>query len=889
MAVSTNITKPSQSIFKSFVEKRLVKYANSDFTTKQKAHIFYYLCIAGIVSILLLIVTSVIVQMKSAHQQIHLPVVITEVAALLLFFICLVLLRRGHFNVSTHIFLITANVSAWIVMYISKGDSIARIDTVLLILATVNAIPLLIIKYKWNIIGYVGVNITLFVVFITLKQQELSLTSSEIISVGTDAAIAFLFTGIVGFQILKVNRKSIEKVENDYLERLRAEEKLTESELKYRMLFDNAQIGIYQTTPDGKILSSNPALIKMLGYDSLSELNQRNLEKENVFLNTTRRNFKALIEEKGYVNDYESGWLTKDGNHLIVSENARVVKDANGETIFYEGFIENITERKKAEKALKESEEKYRTLIESMNEVVMMVDNNDCVLYVNNRFSDLLGYSKEEIIGKIGYQVLLPPEDQYKIQNENKERTRNKFNQYELSMLSKDGRKTDFLVSGSPVKDAEGNIIGSMGAMTDITERKKNLTALKESEERNRVIIEAFPDIIMISDLEGNIIYGNAMLEKYTGITTSDYRNPNRKAHIHPEDVNIVIKAKEELLSGDKTHTPLIENRFIDTEGQIHWFSGIMSKLTLNNKVVLQTITRDITDKKKIEKELEKYRHHLELLVKERTEELEATNEKLKSTNEELFNQREELENVLVNLKKTQNQLVHSEKMASLGVLASGVAHEINNPLNFIKGGIIGLEEYFDENLKKYKEDVLPLLEGINVGVQRAANIVTSLNHYSRRNDEERGKCDMRDIIDHCIVMLQNQTKNRIEIQKAYSDKAYTIVGNEGKLHQAIMNILSNAVQAIEKKGVISIKTKRLKQFLMITVSDSGCGIIKENITKIFDPFYTTKEAGAGTGLGLSIAYNIIEEHDGTIEVDSVVAEGTNITIKIPLSNKNNG
>jgi len=132
--------------------------------------------------------------------------------------------------------------------------------------------------------------------------------------------------------------------------------------------------------------------------------------------------------------------------------------------------------------------------------------------------------------------------------------------------------------------------------------------------------------------------------------------------------------------------------------------------------------------------------------------------------------------------------------------------------------------------------------------------------------------------------MLQSETKNRIEIQKAYTDKEYTVIGNEGKLHQVIINILSNAVQAIESKGEISIQTKLTKHYFILSVSDSGCGIVKENLSKIFDPFFTTKDAGEGTGLGLSITYNILEEHNGTIDVESTVGKGTNIIVKLPLS-----
>jgi PAS domain S-box-containing protein len=294
-------------------------------------------------------------------------------------------------------------------------------------------------------------------------------------------------------------------------------------------------------------------------------------------------------------------------------------------------------------------------------------------------------------------------------------------------------------------------------------------------------------------------------------------------------------------------------------------------------------VLRDINEKKETSLQLEQYKDHLEMLIQERTEELETANEELISTNEELYNQREELEATLNKLQSTYRQLIQSEKMASLGVLSAGIAHEINNPLNFIKAGILGLEEYIQENLKEHSGQLKPLTEGIHSGVDRAANIVSSLKHYSRKEKDNLISCDIHSIINHCLIILQNQFKHKVEIIKNYTSQHYNVNCNEGKLHQAILNILDNAGQSIEEKGIITITTTIDKKYFIISILDNGCGIKEEDLDKITDPFFSTKEPGKGTGLGLSITQNIIEEHKGKLDFKSKTGNGTEVIISLPL------
>ncbi|MEO9482864.1 MAG: ATP-binding protein [Ekhidna sp.] len=229
-------------------------------------------------------------------------------------------------------------------------------------------------------------------------------------------------------------------------------------------------------------------------------------------------------------------------------------------------------------------------------------------------------------------------------------------------------------------------------------------------------------------------------------------------------------------------------------------------------------------------------------------------------------------------LQETTHKLIQSEKMASLGMLSAGVAHEINNPLNFIKGGVEILEDGLKDE-KELKFEAAPSIHVIKEGLNRATVIVNSLNHFSRSTDSMNEECDLNEILNNSLVMLQPKLKYKGEVIKKFEKDKLVIIGNEGKLHQAFLNILANAEQAIPKKGGVTVITKLLKKKIVVEIIDDGEGISKENLRKISDPFFTTKPVGTGTGLGLSITYKIIEDHGGKITVASKQGKGTKFTI----------
>jgi signal transduction histidine kinase len=296
----------------------------------------------------------------------------------------------------------------------------------------------------------------------------------------------------------------------------------------------------------------------------------------------------------------------------------------------------------------------------------------------------------------------------------------------------------------------------------------------------------------------------------------------------------------------------------------------------------------------------------LETKVNERTLELSDANAELNQT--------------LIDLKEAEGQLVEAEKMASLGQLTAGIAHEINNPINFVTSNItplnrdvdlligfiqemekIGLSDLPVEEKQKLideqkeeldydylKMEISQLLKGIQEGASRTSEIVKGLRVFSRLDEDDLKKADMNDGLDSTLIVINNLLSNKIKLEKVYGDIPL-IECYPGKLNQVFLNILSNAIYAINKKfgdqdgGLLKITTENNESKVIIKIEDNGIGMDEATKKKIFEPFFTTKDVGEGTGLGMSIAYNTIRRHQGEIQINSTPGEGSEFILELPI------
>ena len=284
-----------------------------------------------------------------------------------------------------------------------------------------------------------------------------------------------------------------------------------------------------------------------------------------------------------------------------------------------------------------------------------------------------------------------------------------------------------------------------------------------------------------------------------------------------------------------------------------------------------------------------------------------------KTLEQKVKDRTKELEQALSELKNAQSMMVHSEKMKSLGELAAGIMHEVNNPINFIYGNLIHLDNYskdltaliddyseLDNDLSKekldkaiefkkeidydfLKEDLPALIHSCREGTERTKNIVQDLKNFSRLDANVVSTVSLEKEIDTTLNILHNKLKNRIEVHKEYAPNMPKIDCLGGQLNQVFMNILDNAAFAIKDKGDIYIRLNFDDKYALIEFEDNGCGMSKKTAEKIFDPFFTTKPVGQGTGLGMSISYKVIKTHSGEITVSSEEGKGTIFKIKLPI------
>jgi two-component system NtrC family sensor kinase len=533
----------------------------------------------------------------------------------------------------------------------------------------------------------------------------------------------------------------------------------------------------------------------------------------------------------------EMNILTSQGHVKNAEVCIALAKSDTGEVKTY-AYIRDITERKKFERDLKDSEEKLRSLFERVRHGLFISSKEGKFLDCNQALLDMLGYSTKEEFLKIdiAHDLYVNPEDRKAFQ-ERIERD-GYVKDMEVEFKKKNGEKITVLLTGHPNYNEKGEVIGYQGINLDISERKRIENELREANEFFMNLIESSVDGIIAADLEGNISIFNKGAEALTGYTAAEVIGKLHITKIYPEGVakEIMKKLRSPEYGGVGKFIPAplnVVNKFGE-EIPIQLSAALIYN-GRGQEIASVGIFTDLRPRLTMEKKLQ----------------------------------------------ETHLQLVSSEKMASLGKLAAGIAHEINNPL----GGILIYSSLMMEDLSvedPRRGDLARIVQEAG----RCKEIVKSLLEFARQTEPKLEPTDINRAINDGLFFLVNQALfHNIHIIKKFDPFLPFVHGNASQLKQVFMNIIVNAAEAMHGSGTLTITTAPApdRKTVYVKFTDTGEGIPEENLTRIFDPFFTTKEVGKGTGLGLATSYGIIEDHEGKIGVKSKVGEGTTFTIELPI------
>ncbi len=786
-------------------------------------------------------------------------------------------------------------------------------------------------------------------------------------------------------------------VANERLNQLN--EALKNSEERFRLLFNLASDCILLVDADSEdfvISDANVAACVMKGYthEELIGMPIGALDDEE-----SRKNVPGIMKQilSGRACTFEVNHVRKDGSVFPVEVSAQLIYLSGRPYIL--AIDRDITERKRAEAKIRESERRYKNLVELTTDIIYMSDKDNNQIFMNDSAIEVLGYPKEEVIGKPFINLVHPDDRERTIQSwmEIIEKGIDAFN-FENRFITKSGKPIDLFHNVKVVRNENGEVVGTQGIARDITQRKRTEDKLALFSK----VVEETVDGIQITDLNGYIVYSNRALKEICGYSPEELFG----RHINETNADPYFADKEimpSIRNKGRWNGELVIRHKNGMELPV-WLTASLVKNERGNPLAMVGVVRDITERKQAEEELKRHRENLLEMVEEKTSELKTavqlltseinfrkmTEDTLKDSEakyrklslefhtlldampdtlillsrdlrvmwanraassmmgmessapvgrqcfEVWYGRREPCEDcvalrsfssgnnessqqrtssgrlfdsrafpikgedglvnsvIIVLTDITEKAALQAEAMrashlASLGELAAGVAHEINNPIN----GIINYAQILANKIAAGSKENEISQRIIREG-DRIAGIVRSLLSFARERREERGPVMTKRIIDDTITLTGTQIrKDGIEMLIDVPDDPYEIVANPQQIQQVFLNVISNARYALNQKYPGTHANKKLEiscrnvlidnlHYVRVTVRDMGSGIPRDIIDKVMHPFFSTKPSGLGTGLGLSISHGIVRSHGGRLLLESVEGAYTKVIIDLP-------
>ena len=597
------------------------------------------------------------------------------------------------------------------------------------------------------------------------------------------------------------------------------------SQQGYRDLIDSFDDVLVAVTLDGEIRAANRSFADLVG---------------GTFQEIIGHQLSEFLQDAG-----------GDGPHLIERSMPRFIEKRHWtgvaqirlkkrHTVYYfecvihammrEDQVHGMTILARDITASRRNEARFTELFETLQEGIYIVTPEDEILDANPALVRILGYdSKAELLSR-KVSDIFPDRELRKVVRQEVD-LQPVLAGREITLCRKDGALITCLNTAAAVRDPTGKIVRYQGALMDITERREIERRLHKQQEFAHRLVDSFPDLILVLDTEANYTFVSPRCQEVLGYAGEEISELKLGARTHPEDQPKLMALYKDLIGGRQNFASL-EVRVRHKQGE--WrkiffnFSPLFDESEKIEGVVLSG--RDVTD-----------------------------------------------------LKRLEEQLIQAEKLAAMGQMLAGVAHELNNPLTAILGvtELVREREGLDESMKRQ-------LDLTHRQARRAARIVQNLLEFSRPASPQKKGIDLSTIIERTLQLHEHSLRrNQVQVDFTPRIDLPPIVGDANQLIQVFLNLISNAEQAIHEvreSGRIQIRLALAGENVVVTVQDDGVGISPEAMPKLFDPFYTTKRPGGGTGLGLSICLSIAREHGGTIQAEPLPGGGSAFSVYLPAA-----
>ena len=642
------------------------------------------------------------------------------------------------------------------------------------------------------------------------------------------------------------------------IERLMAEQALHESEERYKLFIDSAPIAMYTINTKGEFTYGNKKLLKITGYKKEDWLNKSFYPI--VFpedLGFVMEKIQQRLSGKGTSEPYEIRIYHASGSIIWVKITSESIyeTDTNGSKrlIGMQTFVEDITEQKMAEQALRKREETLNSIFRAAPTGIGLVADR-VIQQANDRLCEMTGYSRDELLGKSA-RILYKTDEDFEWVGREKYDQIQKFGTgtVETSWQCKDGRVIDVLLSSTPIQRDDLSAGVTFTAL-DITEQKKMIDQLQDDRNREQMFLDIAEVIFLALDTDGKVTLINKKGCEILGYTEAEILGRVWFDYFLPEEQ----KQEErdffkQLMVGEAKPDEYVESPVLTKGGDkryIDWHNTLLKNKT---GAIIGTFSsgKDITLRKK------------------------ALEERL----------------------ELQAQLQQAQKMEAIGTLAGGIAHDFNNILM----PLLIHTEMILEALPEDSPLVFSLDEVLKAG-NRAKDLVKQILAFSRQSDEQKTYLKIKPIVEDCMKLLRSSLPSTIQIRLNIETQegTDTVYADPTQVHQVLMNLCTNAYHAMRENGgtlevslaAINIDSNTTTYFPdlipgtyhRLSVRDTGCGMEKEIMDRIFDPYFTTKEKGEGTGLGLSVVHGIVKNHEGEITIESELGKGTVFHVFLPVA-----